>query len=64
MFRTDTIKVISLMQNIRENLQLKAGHLLNVTIACHKFKYIPVYEHVGKCIWSFFKEYKDALSED
>ena len=43
-FRIDKIKVISLMQHLKEKLQLKAGRLHNVTIACHTFKNIPVYE--------------------
>ena len=64
MFLIDTIKVISLMQSIQEKSQLKAGRLRNVTIACRKFKIIPVYERGGKCILSLFKEYKDALPED
>ena len=64
MFRIDTIKVISLIQHIQETIQLKAGRLRNVTIACHKFKIIPVYERGGKFIWSLFREYKDALPED
>ena len=38
MFHIDTIKVISLMQHLKEKLQLKAGRLHNVTIACHTFK--------------------------
>ena len=38
MFRIDTIKVILLIQHIQKNLQLKASHLRNVTIAGHKFK--------------------------
>ena len=63
-FHIDTIKDVSLMQHIQEKLQLKAGHFHNVTIAGHKFKNIPVYEHVGKCIRSLFKEYQDALPED
>ena len=46
-FRIDTIKVVSLMQHIQENLQLKAGRLHNVTIVCHKFKNIPAYEYGG-----------------
>ena len=41
------------MQHTQENLKLKAGRLCNVTITCHKFKNIPVYEHCGKCIQSF-----------
>ena len=49
------------MQNIQENPQLKAGRLHNATIACHKFKNLPVYENGGKCIRSVFKEYKDAI---
>ena len=53
MFRIDTIKVILLIQNIQENLQLKASHLRNVTIACHKFKNIPVHERSGKCLQFF-----------
>ena len=64
MFHIDTIKVISLIHNIQENRQLKAGRLRNFTIACNKFKYTPVYECGGKFIWSLFKEYKDALPED
>ena len=50
MFRIDTIKVISLMQHIQSNRQLKAGRLRNITIACHKFKNIPLYEHGVKFI--------------
>ena len=52
------------MQHKQENIQLKADRLRNVTIACQKFKNIPVYERGGKCIRSFFKEYKDAIPED
>ena len=51
------------MQNIQEKLQLKAGHLQNVTIYCHKLKHIPVHGRGGKCIQSLFKEYQDALTE-
>ena len=40
----DTIKYVSLMHHIQENLQLKAGRLRNVTIAGNKFNNIPVYE--------------------
>ena len=61
MFCIDEIQVISLMHHIQEKIQLKAGHLRNVTIACHKFKNIPVYECGVKCIQSLFKEYNDAL---
>ena len=43
---------------------MKAGSLRNVTIACHKFKYMPMYERSGKCIQSLFKEYQDALLEN
>ena len=50
MFHIDTIKIVSLMQNIQENMQLKAGRLRNVIIAGHKFKNIPVYERGGKGI--------------
>ena len=64
MFRIDTIKVISLMKNIQENIQLKDICLGDFTISCHKFKYIPVYERGGKFIQSLFKEYNDALPED
>ena len=46
------------MQNIQENMQLKAGRLRNVIIAGHKFKNIPVYERGGKGIWFVFKEYQ------
>ena len=60
MFFIDTIKVVSLLQHIQENLQLKAGHLHNVAIAGHKIKYIPVYERCGKGIQGSFKEYQDA----
>ena len=49
-FRVDKIKVVSLMQHIQENLQLRSGPLSNVTIDDHKFKNIPVYERCGKCI--------------
>ena len=52
------------MQNIKENIQLKAGGLRNVTTAGHKFKNIPVYERGGKVIRSLFKEYQDSLPED
>ena len=51
------------MLNIQEKLQLKAGHLQNVTIYCHKLKHIPVHGRGGKCIQSLFKEYQDALTE-
>ena len=34
-FRIDVIKVISLMQHLQEEIQLKAGRLRNVTIAGH-----------------------------
>ena len=64
MFCIDTIKVISLIQHIQEHLQLKSGCLRNITIACHKFKNIPVFERGGKCIQSLFKEYQDALPEN
>ena len=64
MFCIDTIKVISLVQHIQEKIQLKAVHLRNVTISCHKFKNIPVYECCVNCIQSLFKEYKDTLQED
>ena len=64
MFHIDTIKVVSLIHHIQEKLQLKAGCLRNVTIACHKFKNIPVYERGGKCIRILFKEYQDELPED
>ena len=47
-FHIDTIKVVSLMHHIQENIQLKDGRLRNVTIAGHKLKYIPVYECSGK----------------
>ena len=43
------------MQNIQETLQLKAGHLRNVTIAGHKFNNILVYEISGKGKQSLFK---------
>ena len=55
MFHIDTIKVISLMHNIQENLQLKASRLRNFTISDQKFNNIPVYESGGKCIRSLFK---------
>ena len=55
MFRIDTIKVVSLIQHIQENLQLKAGRLRNVSIACQKFKYISVYERGYKCVQSLFR---------
>ena len=42
-FCVDTIKVVLLIQYTEEKLQLKAGCLSNVTIACHKLKNIPVY---------------------
>ena len=38
-FRIDTIKVVSLMQHLQEKLQMKAGRLLNVTIAGHNLKF-------------------------
>ena len=60
----DTIKVVSLVQHIQGKLQLKAVRLLNVTIECHKFKSIPVYERVDKCIQSLFKEYQYELPEN
>ena len=47
-FRIDAIKVVSLMQHLREKLQLRAGRLRNVTIAGHNFRNLPVYERVGK----------------
>ena len=47
------------MQNIQENIQLKADGFRNVTIAGQKFKNMHVYEHDGKCIQSLFKEYHD-----
>ena len=34
MFRIDTIKVVSLIHHIQENIQLKSIRLRNVTIAC------------------------------
>ena len=39
-FRIDEIKVVLLMHNLREKLQLKEGHFRNVTIASHNFKKI------------------------
>ena len=56
MFHIETIKVVSLIQHIQENLQLKAGRLRNVTIASQKLKYIRMYERGGKGIQSLFKE--------
>ena len=58
MFHIDTIKVVSLMQHIQENLQLKAGLSRYFIIACHNFKNIPVYERAGKRIRLLFKEYQ------
>ena len=55
MFCIDTIKVVSLIQHIKENLQLKAGRLRNVIISCHKSKTIPVYDRGGKGIRLLFK---------
>ena len=52
------------MQHIQEKLQLKAGHLRNVTIDNQKFKNIPVYKNSGKFIQSLFKEYQYGLRED
>ena len=43
------------MQHIQDKLKLKDVRLRNVTIAAHKFKNIPVYERVRKCIQSLFK---------
>ena len=51
------------MQHIQEKRQLKADRLRNITIAGHRFKYIPVYERGDKCIQSSFKEYQDSLTE-
>ena len=58
------LNLVALMQYIQVKLLLKSGCLRNVTIACHKFKNIPVHERGGNCICSLFKEYKDSLSED
>ena len=63
-FYIDTIKVISLMQHVKEKLQLKARLLRNVTKAVQKCKYIPVYERGGKCMQSLFKGYNISLTED
>ena len=52
------------MQNIKENIQLKYVRLQNVTIACHRFINIPMYQRGGKCIRSLFKEYQYALPEN
>ena len=49
------------MHHIQETFRSKAVFLRNVTIACQKFKNIPVYECGGKVILSFFKEYQYAL---
>ena len=54
-FRIDTTKVVSLMQNIQENFELKAGRFRNFIIAGHKFKNLPVYERGGKGL-HFFKK--------
>ena len=62
MFRIYKIKAISLLQHIKEKLQLKAGHLRNVAIDFHKFKNIPVYKFGGKCIQILFKDYNYALT--
>ena len=35
----------------------------NITIAGQKFKNLPVYEHYGKVLQSFSKEYQDSLPE-
>ena len=51
------------MQHMKENLQLKAGHLRNFTIAGHHFKNLPVYERGGKVLQCLFKEYYDSLPE-
>ena len=37
-FRIDTIKVVSLMNHIQENIQFKAGRLRNAPIAGYKIK--------------------------
>ena len=50
-----TIKVVSLMQHMEENLHLKDGRLHNVTISGQKLKNIPVYERSGKGIRSLFE---------
>ena len=52
------------MHHVQKNIQLKAVHLRNFTIAGHKFKNIPVCERGSKGLRSLFKEYKDALPED
>ena len=64
MFHIDTIKVVSLMQHIQENIHFKAGHLRNITVAGQKFKNIPVYERGGKGIQFFLKEYQNSLPEE
>ena len=62
-FRIDTIMVVLLRQHMRENLQLKAVCLVNVTISGNKFKNIPVHELGGKVLQSLFKGYQDSLPE-
>ena len=41
----DAIKVVSLMHNLQEKIQLKAGRLRNVTISGHDLKKIT-------CVWA------------
>ena len=51
------------MHNFQEKIQLKVGHLRNVTIAGQNFNILPVSERVGKALEGMFKTYKDSPSE-
>ena len=46
----DAIKVILLMQHLREKIQMKAGRLRTITIASQNYKVLPGYERGGKSL--------------
>ena len=47
-FRVDITSISVLITTIQNTLQVKPGSVRDITIICHKFNNLPIYETRGK----------------